>query len=79
MVTAGAVPGKEAGEAAYLKEAFDEWMGGIKKKVAALAAEKHDPGEIASALGMSEKALLAVVVAMVREGSIRITGIDSNQ
>jgi len=77
--TAGAVTEKEPGEVTDLKEVFDDWISGLKKKIVALASDKHDPGEIASALGMSEKAFIAVMITMVREGSIRITGIHPNQ
>jgi hypothetical protein len=78
MSTAGAVTERKPSEGEDLKQCFDEWMSGIKMKISGLAAEQHDPSQIAASLGMSEKAFLVVLMMMVREGSIRITGIHPN-
>ena len=80
MSTAGAVTERKPLEGADLRDCFDEWVSGIKTRTAGLAAKQDDPGRIAASLGMSEKAFLEVLMMMVREGSILITGIGpSNQ
>jgi hypothetical protein len=78
MSTAGAVTERKPSEGEDLKHCFDEWLNGVKMKISELAAEQHDPSLIAASLGMSEKAFLAVLMMMVREDSIRITGIHPN-
>ncbi len=61
-----------------MKELFGEWMANLKKKMLAVMRDKHDPAEIAAALGMPKNAITTLILAMAREGSIRITGIEPN-
>ncbi len=75
MTTAGAVSEKSMSESEDLRRCFDEWLSGLKAKIEALAVSQRDVEQIAASLGISKKVLLPVVIAMAREGSIRITGI----
>ena len=76
MSTVGAVTEDETVGMPDLKQVFDEWVSGLKQAILAQAQHKHDPAGIAAALGMSEKALVSVLVTMVKEGSIQIVGIQ---
>ncbi len=78
MSTAGAVTDTTRYASPGLKDCFDEWLTSVKASIGSLAARGNDPGQIAASLGMSERAFFEVVIMMVREGSIRITGIRPN-
>jgi len=62
-----------------LEELFEEWLQRVERNIVALV-QKEGPrsaSEIAAALNLSEKAVLSVIHRMARQGTIKITGVQS--
>jgi len=62
-----------------LEELFEEWLQRLERNILALVQKEGPRGasEIAAALKLSEKAVLSVIHRMARQGTIKITGIQS--
>lgn len=59
-----------------LKGLFEDWVKDLKAKILDVAKETHDPGSMAAALSIPDGAVYELILVMVREGSIRITGVE---
>ena len=64
-----------------MDELFDEWVKHVEEDILALLrkAKTMSASQIAGALKLSERATLSVIYRMARNGTVRITGIQSTE
>ena len=60
---------------------FTEWVKSLEESILRVVKDKGSisPGELAAALGISEKSAVMVICGMVEKGTLKFTGIEASQ